>query len=385
MRDYLTFTCIILALATLPACASRPRLGEPGCRVLPAESRAQAVSIAGHASLFDPASTVLSDPSTTVRFLALSGGGSDGAFGAGYLVGAEHNLPNYQIVTGVSAGALLASHAFAGMTKPLIIFNETDQGDIITKKLFPFWLFGTSVYDNKPLWKAMYALFDEPLLKKVAEKSSIETALAVGVVNLDDGSWVTINLGELAKQYVAANNKAEGERIRERYTDAVLSSAAIPLVMPPSYFDCQMMVDGGVRNQLFMIETLDELRALRKVKGEVKNIHVDMIVNGTLKVFLGEEGEPTNAQPNLVDIGGRSIATMINASLNNDVDRICSSDFASNGSIISMDLIAPAALKACRKKNKKTFDGDYLKCVFAEGEALAKSSSGVSCASRGYE
>ena len=48
--------------------------------------------------------------------LALSGGGSNGAFGAGFLNGwsATGRRPVFKIVTGVSTGALMAPFAFLG-------------------------------------------------------------------------------------------------------------------------------------------------------------------------------------------------------------------------------------------------------------------------------
>jgi hypothetical protein len=51
-----------------------------------------------------------------VRALALSGGGAGGAFGAGALIGLSrrHERPQYDVVTGVSAGALIAPFAFLG-------------------------------------------------------------------------------------------------------------------------------------------------------------------------------------------------------------------------------------------------------------------------------
>ena len=50
------------------------------------------------------------------NLLAISGGADDGAFGAGLLVGwSEHgNRPEFDLVTGISAGALIAPFAFLG-------------------------------------------------------------------------------------------------------------------------------------------------------------------------------------------------------------------------------------------------------------------------------
>src|SRR5262245_51959304 len=65
----------------------------------------EALAAAGHSGPLPPA-----------EYLALSGGGSDGAFGAGLLCGwsAAGTRPNFKAVTGISTGALIAPFAFLG-------------------------------------------------------------------------------------------------------------------------------------------------------------------------------------------------------------------------------------------------------------------------------
>ena len=50
-----------------------------------------------------------------LNLLSLSGGGQNGAFGAGFLIGWRESgrRPEFDIVGGVSTGALLATHAFS--------------------------------------------------------------------------------------------------------------------------------------------------------------------------------------------------------------------------------------------------------------------------------
>ena len=59
---------------------------------------------------------------TSIDVLALSGGGAEGAFGAGLLVGWTEagNRPEFSIISGTSSGALIAPFAFLGafMTQP---------------------------------------------------------------------------------------------------------------------------------------------------------------------------------------------------------------------------------------------------------------------------
>ena len=51
-----------------------------------------------------------------LNVLSLSGGGQNGAFGAGFLIGWRESgrRPEFDVVTGVSTGALLATHALLG-------------------------------------------------------------------------------------------------------------------------------------------------------------------------------------------------------------------------------------------------------------------------------
>lgn len=117
-----------LGLASSQAAIARTRPDEPVRR--PAERpdvqandiEATTVSgIAGARFMADDPSGFLvalgSDPVLGNHpWLALSGGGENGAYGAGLLAGwsTAGTRPNFSVVTGISAGALIAPFAFAG-------------------------------------------------------------------------------------------------------------------------------------------------------------------------------------------------------------------------------------------------------------------------------
>src|ERR1700737_3051856 len=115
-------TCVV-SLFTLQGCApvvmtapSPPAAdvatdSPGGIRMLGADHRFAAVSIQ---SVARRARTLRGGE--PISILALSGGGADGAFGAGALVGLTNAgaRPQFSVVTGVSAGALLAPYAFLG-------------------------------------------------------------------------------------------------------------------------------------------------------------------------------------------------------------------------------------------------------------------------------
>ena len=68
-------------------------------------------------------------------FLAISGGGDNGAFGSGLLNGwtASGTRPEFKVVTGVSTGALIAPFAFMGPKYDYVVkkvYTTTAQKDI---------------------------------------------------------------------------------------------------------------------------------------------------------------------------------------------------------------------------------------------------------------
>jgi hypothetical protein len=76
--------------------------------------------------------------SATRYFLAISGGGDDGAFGAGLLVGwsARGDRPEFDVVTGVSTGSLSAPFVFLGRAyDPQLkaVYTETSASDVFER------------------------------------------------------------------------------------------------------------------------------------------------------------------------------------------------------------------------------------------------------------
>src|SRR5277367_5206322 len=89
------------------------------------------------------------------RILALSGGGSDGAFGAGALVGLSRSgeRSQFSVVTGVSAGALIAPYAFLGATwdEQLIDAYTSGRAEHLLQSRGLGVIFGSSAYRGSPL------------------------------------------------------------------------------------------------------------------------------------------------------------------------------------------------------------------------------------------
>jgi len=356
---------LIGAFLFVAACASRPI---PGVDCSASHGLSSEISI--------PASL---NPSG--HYLLLSGGGKWGAFGAGYLNGwhfaAGDALPEFAVVTGVSTGAILATAAFVGEPLPLQVYKRVTDDDIVKPRFFLFAPFAESIGTTEPLREVIESLVDEAALQTVAARSEAGAYLAVGAVSLDSGEFVEISLSEIAKTYVAAQTAAEKMVHYNRYIDAILASSAIPLAMPPVYSDCDMRVDGGLRKQLFW------------PADPSSGSKVSAVVNGLARVnFLGgaQAFDEVYAKPNLASIAERSIAALLDASLDNDLALLCADGRFDSVFVSAVDQASAEALRDCfEQDNGDFFPQPFMACLYeigyAEGARFqgAQSAAGLSC------
>ena len=204
--------------------------------------------------------------STTRRFLAISGGGDDGAFGAGLLVGWSDrgDRPEFDMVTGVSTGALSAPFAFLGRAyDPQLkaVYTATSASDIFEKRA-PLLgaIVGDALTDNAPLRQMISRNFDDEMLRRVAEEYRKGRLLFILTTNLDQGRPVIWNIGSIAS--------SNHPKARELIIDVLLASTSIPVVFPPVMLDVtvsgqryqEMHVDGGTIAQAFLYPPSISLR-----------------------------------------------------------------------------------------------------------------------------
>ena len=138
-----------------------------------------------------------------VTILALSGGGADGAYGVGVLNGWTQTgtRPQFDIVTGVSTGALMSVFAFLGpsydeMLKRLYI-NQSES-DIFRPRGVTA-LLSDSIYDNEPLKRQIETFVTQQILDQVAAQHNAGRRLYVATTNLDAGELVVWDMGLLAR------------------------------------------------------------------------------------------------------------------------------------------------------------------------------------------
>ena len=374
--NYLKSLTLGIALSLLAGCATRPVPDGSQCNV------GGTVSNGFSESTGEQSSPEFSSPAP--RILVLSGGGKWGAFGAGYLNGwyaAADGLPEFDIVTGVSAGAILATAAFIGEPGALDIYRNISQDDIFSRKLLPFSLFSDGLASTARLRTVIEGMVGEQELLAVARRARQGAQLLVGAVNLDNGVFVELDLGEIAIAFADEHEASKRGALRRRYVDAIVASGTVPLAMEPVYIDCAMMVDGGVRHQLFLPESASMHTARKQEsRGSGSNgASMDwaeapmlfVIVNGqTRSNFVGYKEDRTAelTRPDLSDIAQRSIAAMLDSNLDSDIAQICDWDSDFRVSIISADQLSADDRQECVSKDDGGFfPQPFMSCLYDRG------------------
>lgn len=198
------------------------------------------------------------DPSRQTNLLALSGGGDNGAFGAGLLVGWSQrgDRPVFDQVTGISTGALIAPFAFLGTDYDptlKILFTQVSPDDIYKERGKFGVLFNDALADAAPLKKLIDKTVDSEMLQRVAnEYQNRGRLLLIGTTNIDSGSLVLWNMGR-----IAAVGTPESAAL---FRNVMLASAAVPGAFPPVLFDAEvngreyheLHVDGGLAAQVYL-------------------------------------------------------------------------------------------------------------------------------------
>ncbi len=193
-----------------------------------------------------------------VDYLTLSGGGINGAYGAGYLVGwtARGDRPEFEVVTGISVGAMIAPLAFLGPRyddRLKAVLSTMTQQDRIRVDFLSALFGAPSVMDNKFVLAAIRSLVDERALTEIGQAHRQGRRLYVGTTNMDAQRPVIWDIGAIAISNIP--NKLElVHRI-------ILASTAVPGVFPPILIDAQsqgrpiseLHVDGGVTQQVLLM------------------------------------------------------------------------------------------------------------------------------------
>lgn len=312
----------------------------------------------------------------TLNALALSGGGSDGAFGAGFLCGWSKTgtRPMFKLVTGISTGSLIAPYAFLGPTydERLKRVYTTISDDKIYKRYSLVTIFMSvigldslsSMADNAPLSELIKKEIDADMLKKIAIEHRKGRRLLVGTTQFNAQRLVIWNMGE-----IATVGTPEALALFQKI---LLASAAIPVTFPPQYFKVvaegklyeEMHVDGGMEAQVMLYEN-----AILPFAQAGKNQNrIDR--PRRLYIIRNEKIYPEweNVKPILKYMAVRSIDSLTKSQGIGDLYRLYTYSQRDN---IEYNLIyIPANFN---EREKTPFDNHYMRKVFALGYRLGRS------------
>lgn len=251
------------------------------------------------------------DPNRQTNLLALSGGGDNGAFGAGLLVGWSRNgsRPPFDQVTGISTGALIAPFAFLGPEyDPTLeaVFTQVKPDDIYRERGKLALLFSDAIADAKPLKNLIGTHINEEMLQRVAEEYQQKgRLLLIGTTNIDSGLLVLWNMGKIAS-YGTPESRA-------LFINIMLASAAVPGAFPPVLFDTELdghdyhelHVDGGLAAQVYLYPAAASRLALNS--GIIKSRKREAYIIRNARLSVGWEETEVNG----LGILGRSYKKMI--------------------------------------------------------------------------
>ncbi len=302
----------------------------------------------------------------TSNLLALSGGADDGAFGAGLLVGWSQNgdRPQFDLVTGVSAGALIAPFAFIGADydqQLSEIFTNYGGDQIYQANILAGILGGPGIALNEPLKKLVARYVDADMVRRLAEERAKGRILLIGTTNIDVQRPVFWDIGRIAQ----SGHQHSVHLIR----DVLIASAAIPGVFPPVRIKVkaggkqyeELHVDGGTTREVFFSPTDFTFKELDKAIGTKVSRRLFVIRNGK----LGPEWEATGETA--LAIGARSLSTVLKNQTLGDLIRMHAKAKAEG---IDYNLAAiPDGFKAA---HPAPFDQGYMKALYAEGFRLGR-------------
>jgi len=301
-----------------------------------------------------------------VNYLALSGGGADGAFGAGLLVGWSEagTRPRFEVVTGVSTGAIISTFAFLGPRYDdslREVFTQYATNNLLETQVIAGLFGGSALADSAPLARLIAKYIDKKVLEEVAREYRQGRMLLIGTTNLDAQRPVIWNMGEIA---------ASGHRDSlALFRKVILASASIPGVFPPvsiqvsangQHFE-EMHVDGGPTRQVFLAPGQVALKDFDVFYDKPPVRHIYIIRNAKLT----PDYEP--AQANALAITAKTITTLIMNQSHGDLLRIyttatrAGADF--NLAAIPPDFNTP---------QKEPFDKAYMQELYKTGQELGR-------------
>lgn len=299
--------------------------------------------------------------------LALSSGGADGAFGAGVMNGwtASGQRPNFDIVTGVSTGSLIAPFAFLGPEFDANItrlYTETSTRDLVQPRFFAGIVNGQSLFNTRRLRDVIKRELTDDLIDQIGDEYRAGRRLYIGTTHLDAAEPVIWNLGKIANYRTPA--------ARKLVRDVLWASAAIPIAFTPVSFAVtdgnttrsELHVDGGVTKEVFVYGPEVPMKSILQRFGlSQRNNRIWLIYNDKLR----PQYEPPTTS--LISLATRTIETLVRTQSVGDIKEVGA--LAERDGLTVRVMQLPAGF---RSERTELFDRNYMRALYKIGFDLGK-------------
>jgi predicted acylesterase/phospholipase RssA len=298
-------------------------------------------------------------------FLAISGGGDNGAFAAGLLNGwtVAGNRPQFKLVTGISTGALIAPFAFLGPeydTKLKEFYTTISAEDVMEKRNILAAVTSDAMADNLPLWEQLEKHINRQLLDAIAVEYDKGRLLLVATADLDARNAIIWNMTKIAA--------SQDPKALKLFRAIIIASAAIPGLFPPVMIDVEangqrhqeMHVDGGTMAQVFVYPPSMNLGDIgRKARIERKR-RLYIIRNSRL------DPDWASVERKTISIAQRAISSLIQTQGIGDLYQIYL--IAQRDNVDYNLAYIPVSFNVPKKED---FDTEYMQQLFDVGYKMA--------------
>jgi hypothetical protein len=321
------------------------------------------------------------DQPFTYEILMLSSGGQYGAFGVGVLQGWSQvtettvRRPEFDLVTGVSTGALIAPFGLLGTDDSIQrisqLYHEASDRMALLRGLLFFMPWQPSFFDNGPLAERIAAEVDMDTVRGIAEAHAQHRKLLLGSTDLDLGRFRIWDLGPRAARALETGDAEKLHRI-------LLSSASIPAAFPPVAIEGALYADGAAAQAAFVGLDLQEIVqvfrefAARNPDAPMPRLRFWVIVNGYLDI------RPELTRAAWVPVVRRSVAVLTSYSM-----RVTLRHMQFGAELLARDLntevdfryiAVPHDLELPESRHR-LFDQELMRRLAAEGFRLGRDPS----------
>lgn len=326
------------------------------------------------------------------RLLMLSGGGQWGAFGAGLLntlaESDKHRLPRFDVVTGVSTGAIQALFVTAGKL-PELEKQYTSDAELAVHHNELYAVLHGFQNDTAPLRRRLEARLcntaDCDMLEEIGKS---KTDVFIGMVESRTGDFKVVDIGKMIRKAASETDKQAALRRTARCVAAVtMASAAVPVQLRPVRLTSggsapQTYADGGVRLSVFEANIA---RIAEAAQNDRREVQLFVLRNGPTVVMPNHDKPPTasapvDRKPSAKELGMMAYATLVNQ---NEVMSIAAlrllhpqgKIYVATADGYATPYVNPGHAKRtspqCFRDDKLAFEHQFMVCLSAWGREKA--------------